>query len=191
MSLDESAVPVPPGALSDGFMCCLLQVFFSSDRALQSHIRGKHQKVSDISGFVCKSLKCCVCSSPFSMRTRLIAHLTDKRCRGKRMFNCRDVVIKSGFIKPADKQEFIEAHEVDRRSRTQARKRGHTQPLSLLPAKRLKRGMTMSSASSECTVDIPTNVFDWRSLPPAKRLRGKTTIETVMSQWILQSSHYR
>ena len=162
-------------------------------RALSSHVRVKHAKVSDDSHSAGKSRRCCVCSTLFSSRTRLVAHLSDKRCRGQRAFNCRQVVMSSGFVRRVDKDEYEETHKRDRHSRTQARKRGHTQPLSICPAKRAKPGSTFLMAARECanTDELPSNHLDWERLPPAKRLRGKTPIDIVMSQWIFNHEHSR
>ena len=149
-----------------------------------SHVRRKHEAVSGVSAYVGKSRRCCVCSTLFSSRTRLMAHLTDKRLRGSRKFNCRQVVLNSGFIEKVDVGEYHEAHLQDRNSRRNARKRGHSQPLSLFPAKRAKAGTSMAMASNECRDEFPSNLFDWRRLPPAKRLCKKTSLDDVMSHWI-------
>ena len=182
-----------PDVYSGKYSCSTCSLFcFFSERALSSHIRRKHEKVSDVSRFVGKSRRCCVCSTLFSTRTWLIAHLSDKRSRGSRGFNCRQVVVGSGFVEPVDDHEYQDAHLQDRASRRTARKRGHSQPLSLFCVKRAKIGMSMADASRQCIDDddeVPPNMFNWFSLPPAKRLRHKTSSELVMSQWIHKTSH--
>ena len=187
MSFDEALVAKHLAGHAGACVCKICSCCFSCDRALQSHIRRKHNKVSDVSRFVGQSLRCCVCRTLFSTRTRLVAHLSDKRCRGSRSFNCRDV-LQSGFVQQACEQEFTQAHLSDRDLRKQARKRGLTQPHAIFPAKRAKHGASISSVAMASTDDIPSNSFDWHNLPPAKRLRFKTPVETVMSHWIQQAA---
>ena len=189
----QVSLPSPNADVCSGKCSCSTRshVFFS-ERALLSHIRRKHEKISDVSRVVGKSRRCCVCSTLFSIMTRLIAHLSDKRSRGSRGFNCRQVVVASGFVEPVDDHEYQDAHLQDRASRRTARKRGHSQPLSLFCVKRAKTGMSMADASRQCIDgddEVPSNMFNWFSLPPAKRLRHKTSSELVMSQWIHKTSH--
>ena len=94
------------------------------------------------------------------------------------------------IIKNVDEHEYYDAHLYDRASRKSARKRGHTQPLSLHPVKRLKLGTSLAMAARECTEEIPSNHYDWFSLPPAKRLRQKSSPKLVMSQWISQADQH-
>ena len=108
---------------------------------------------------------------PFSCRTRLIAHLSDKRLRGSREFNCRQVVLLSGFVVPVQDHEYLDAHLQDRECRKSARKRGHSQPLSFFCVKRAKVSMTLAESARRCIEDdheVPSNFLDWSIVPPAK-----------------------
>ena len=183
MSLDEPCVVRHLAEHPDAHRCRVCACNFPSERSLQSHIRTKHRNVSDVSRFVGISRRCCVCCTQFSTRTRLVAHLTDNRRRGRRAFTCRDV-LRSGFVKEVNEQEFKSAHLHDRELRRQARKRGHTQPHALYPAKRLKVGACCGSVAMSCTEDIPSNRLDWLAVPPAKRLRRKTSLDEIITDWV-------
>ena len=146
-------------------------------------------KVSDISKYVGKSRRCCVCAILFSIRTRLIAHLSDKRLRGSRVYNCRSVILSSGFIAPVNDHEYQDAHLQDRESRNMALKHGHSQPLSTFCVKRAKVGMTMAQCMKRCTDnndEVPSNFLDWSlvHVPPKKRVRYKSSPDSVMAQWV-------
>ena len=143
----------------------------------------KHRTVSEVSRFVGQSLRCCVCCTKFSTRTRLVAHLTDNRCRGRRQFSCGEI-IRSGLVGEVSEQEFSRAHLQDRELRKQARKRGLTQPRALFPAKRMKIGASISAVAMSCTDDIPSNRLNWHAVPPAKRLRRKTPLDEVATGWV-------
>ena len=145
--------------------------------------------VSDVARFVCSSLRCCVCSCLFSTRSRLVARLSETRNRGRRKFTCRDAVLNSGLVSPVTPAEFESAHQADRQLRKDARKRGHTQPLAIRPAKRLKVCSSISASAAQAwetlaQSELPTNRLEWKSVPPAKRLRGKTSLDVVIAQWL-------
>ena len=109
----------------------------------------------------------------------MIAHLSDKRLRGSRDFSCGHVVVGSGSAKPIDEQEYQDAHESDRVSRRIARKRGHSQPLSSFLVKRSKAGISMAMALKQCIDaddEVPSNIFDWYSLPPCKEIEAKVFV---------------
>ena len=147
----------------------------------------RHVKVADISRYVGMSRRCCVCVTLFSTRTRLIAHLSDKRLRGSRVYNCRHVVLSSGFIEPVKEDEYQDAHMLDRENRKTARKRGHSQPLSTFCVKRAKIGMTMAECMKRCTEnndEVPSNFLEWSTVPPNKRVRYKSSADFVMAQWV-------
>ena len=102
---------------------------------LQKKQKKKHTSVSDVARFVRKSPRCYVCSTAFSTRPKLLAHLSESRSKGQRKSKC-DGVVRSGLVAPVPDAEFREAHEADRKARGLVRKRGHTQPLCTVPAKR-------------------------------------------------------
>ena len=164
--------------------CSICGSSFTSSRALQSHVRAKHNKSSNAALFVGSSLCCCVCGQSFSTRPRLIAHLTDKRRRGGRKLVCHDVV-SAGFVQQVAADEYKVASEADRIFRNDARKRGLTQPRSAGKAKRTCLGFTLystSMANSRSSIDRPSNAMDWNSVRPHKRLRTKTRPDDVIAQ---------
>jgi hypothetical protein len=70
---------------------------------------------------------CQCCASVFSTRLRLIAHLSDARRPA-----CRDWILLNGT--PLDEVRVSDLDASDRKSRSEARKLGLTQPKSAQPA---------------------------------------------------------
>ena len=184
MSLDEVSVSRHLDCSHvEAHRCSYCDRTFPSDRALLAHTRTKHRTFSEPARFVGRSLRCPICFTKFTNRPRLVAHLVDKRSRGKKEFTC-NAVLCAGFVKPADEQEFSEVCLADRILRKEARKRGLTQPRADTTAKRLRVGSSVSAAALACVDDKPSNMLAWSEVPPAKRLRRKTSLDTIMSHWI-------
>ena len=104
---------------------------------------------------------------------------------------CGDVV-RSGLVAQVSIESFSKACAADRTARTNARKRGHTQPKAEFPAKRLctigslahaagvaKRAFVEAASSSLASEPLPDNLLDWRSLRPTKRLRSKVSPDAL------------
>ena len=166
------------------YKCTHCSASFGTSKALGSHCRAKHKSRTGLSCYVGLSKRCPVCMVSFSSRTRLLAHVSDSRNRGMRALTCHDV-LRAGLCAPVPEAEHSEACQADRALRRTARRSGHTQPLSEAPAKRRK--VTSGLVSIEVPDredDVPSNQFQWRSLPPAKRLRSKTPVDAVVSQHI-------
>ena len=161
---------------------------FHSAKAVAAHKRKKHDGVSVVTKFVGRSLFCPVCACRFGSRTRLIAHLSEHRNRGRRQFTCR-ALLRSGMLAPVPEQEHRAVHAEDRRNRKRARQSGHTQPLAPFTAKRQRIGGSISkqamSVWESLSTDevIPTNRLEWRTFPPLKRLRSKTNLDLVAGAW--------
>ena len=165
------------------FACKMCDCQFTSSKALQAHERSKHSRFSNVSKYVGKSLRCCVCGQTFSTRPRLIAHLSDRRSRGRKVFTC-NAVLTTGLVSPVCEHEFAEACLADKGLRKEARKRGLTQPCTVFHAKRIKIGATIASSALLATEDVPSNMLIWCNVHPKKRLRTKTSLDGVVAQWI-------
>ena len=134
------------------------------------------------------SAVCPVCSMQFSSRTRLQAHITESRVRGSRLINC-GCVIRAGLVEPAESVSLAKAVLSDREARREARKRGMTQPRSVVHAKRLRIGGSLALAASSAHAErqkrdpesIPANALDWLDIKPAKRLRAKTSVDQMVA----------
>jgi hypothetical protein len=98
-------------------------ISFATEKALMSHVRAKHRIQCDARRYAPADSACMCCGTTFSMRPRLIAHLTDRR-RTK----CIDFIVQ--HYSPMDEKFVAELDEADRRLRAQARKSGLTQPKS-------------------------------------------------------------
>ena len=160
---------------------------FQSRKALLTHIRVKHHQCSDTSRVVGVDPVCPVCMTRFSSRTRLLAHLAETRVRGKRVLTC-GTVVRAGLVAHISPDDLATARLQDRHARSDSRKRGHTQPLASWPAKRLCSGGTLAAAAAqaqkrlrECLPElVPSNAVDWQALKPTKRIRGKTSLDTLI-----------
>ena len=123
----------------------------------------------------------------FSSRTRLVAHLAETRARGKRLLTC-GAVVRAGLVAQISPEEIAAASRQDRLARSDSRKRGHTQPPAIWPAKRLCSGGTLAVAAAQaqkrlrdsCADLVPRNAVDWQALKPTKRIRGKTNLDSLI-----------
>ena len=149
---------------------------FHTEKALQAHQRVRHQKHSKAARYIGTPAVCPFCCIQFSSRTRLIAHLSERRVFVKRCVTCGHVV-RAGLVAPVPVEEFDKACAADRTARSLARKRGNTQPISDWPAKRLCTGGSLASASAKARTQalqsdaahlLTGNVLDWSALRPVK-----------------------
>ena len=156
--------PVDPARACDlRYVCSVCEAsghraVFSSSKALQSHARVKHGSRSYVKQFIGDDFRCPVCRNQFSTRLRAIAHLSEKRKRGKRTRLCNDVIMQ-GTFQPVEPETLAKLDLLDRKLRGDARSIGKSQPLSSYKAKRL--------------------LVDLSEIPPKKRfrLRTKTTVQ--------------
>lgn len=112
------------GDLVKAFPCTrCATVSFATEKALQSHMRAKHKIKCDARKYAPADATCMCCGTKFSVRPRLVAHLTDRR-----RTTCIDFVVQ--HCSPMDETLVSELDEIDRKLRTQARKKGLTQPKS-------------------------------------------------------------
>jgi len=198
MGLDYVAGPkrqhVPLGvAPVDTHKCSICDYVAENVRALGSHIRAKHKKLDSLTDFLGNSSRCPVCCVDFASRTRLVAHITDKRVRGKKPITCRQV-LAAGLVTPISHDELTAARMHDRSDRRAAFKRGHSQPLAAGLTKRklgtIVPDITVSVQngrrlfSQMAADDPPSNMFDWSTVKPTKRLRCKAPLDLVLSHAI-------
>ena len=144
---------------------------FPTSKALLAHARIKHGTRSFVRNFIGSDNKCPVCQNVFSTRLRAIAHLSEKRKRGKRTISCHDLVLE-GLATPLNPTVVASHDNEDRKLRKTARLMGHAQPLALYVAKR--RFPQFESDVSPLCGDSKTEA------PPQpskrRRLRSKTTV---------------
>ena len=103
-------------------------LFFPTHRALKCHQRKAHGCRSSVKKYADADGVCICCGTVFSSRLRLVAHLTDRR-RPK----CWEYVQLHG--KPLSDYRCEELDAADRAAQTEARRQGHTQPMSSAPAR--------------------------------------------------------
>lgn len=147
---------------------------------LLMHMRVKHNSRSFFQSFVDRSMCCPVCHVQFSNVTRVVSHLSEPRKRGRRPLSCRDVLMQ-GLVRQVSSEEQELVRQQSRAQRKAAVRVGHTTPIAHVPAKRPRSGTI---------VPLPGRAsdprwFDWSSVRPTKRLRGKTRPDAVLAGAIL------
>jgi len=134
-SLDTHGIPdaVASSGLTTCHVCVLCEgtrPSFASAKALGSHMRIKHNRVSPVKRYIGDTGICPHCSTDFVSRVRLLRHLWDSR-RAK----CRDWVL-GGECPPVPLDVFQRLEARDRAIRREALHEGHTHPIARGSARR-------------------------------------------------------
>ena len=176
-------------------ICLVCDVAFASAKALESHRKAKHKTRAAFSAMVGSSKVCPCCHVEFSSRTRLLAHVSEGRSRGKRRYNCNSLMA-AGLVQTVSAAEMDVALAADTEARTVARRSGHTVPLSAKLAKRPRVGTTVLEQQRDrkrrhddghVVAELPVNAIHLYSLQPLKRLRRKTSQEDVIHEYVGRS----
>ena len=144
---------------------------FLNDKALQCHMRVRHGHRCQAKSFISADAKCPVCHVSFSSRLRAIAHLSERRKRGKASQTCYDVMLGGSLI-PLPTTEVSCLDESDRIARTSAKRLGRSHPIAAFSAKR-----TRVRAVPDCCA-VPIVVSD-TSAPKRRRLRCKQSVPAL------------
>ena len=173
--------------------CTVCNSTFASLKALQAHERARHRKRTKLASLVGSSKVCPCCHVQFSTRSRLLAHVSEKRIRGARSYSCH-TLMSAGLVPAVGTEELNTALAADTAARTEARKAGHTVPISMSLAKRPKTGTSVLeqqrgrkhklSAGDEVTT-LPPNAVFLDELKPLKRVRTKTSQEMIVMQHVI------
>ena len=138
------------------------RITFASGKALQCHRRVKHGVRSCLKSFVDDSHTCPVCHTKFSSRLRVIAHLSEKRKRGRASTTCGSKLLTSNCERLPD--SVVSSLNARDASEVRAAKRkGRVQPQVSFSA---KRSRVRAVPDSEC----------FCFCMPKYRLRQKTRI---------------
>ena len=143
---------------------------FHSAKALWAHHRSAHGIRNPLRQYLDATGICPVCYVQFPPRTRALAHLTERRCRGQCKTSCRSV-LEAGLYEPLPAEEVNKHDASDRIKRGLARKAGHTQPISRIPAKRAK--------VPACPAHADINVLPKVAYMPRKRVREKNDCKVL------------
>ena len=150
-------------------------------------MRSKHKQRNVLTQYLDTSLTCPVCYVRFGNFPKLLGHVTEGRQRGTRPLSCHQV-LKSGLVEPVPVAMQQTAQVQARAERSKGRKLGHTTPKVSVPAKRPRPGTIvpeMYRAVRPRTLanddSRPCNAFDWQLVRPAKRLRAKTSLDSVVA----------
>ena len=122
------------------FSCNLCQAaghsaVFYSRKALLAHERIVHGSRSIFRHFVTEDCRCPVCKASFSTKLRVLAHLCEKRKRGRRAYSCRDAILNGGVL-PVSNEMVSKIDHEDNVARKAARSVGKVHPPALFYAKR-------------------------------------------------------
>lgn len=121
------------GCPSSSFQCSLcaksgVEEAFSTDRALQSHVRAKHGIKCQSRRYVDANGVCPSCGTQFGTRLRAIRHLSDSR-----RLRCWDDIMSNGLA-PLSESSVEALDLVDRAARRDAQRRGKSDPIAHGPA---------------------------------------------------------
>ena len=108
-------------------MQCVHHPRFINMRALRMHCRVKHNMRNDMRLYAGADCICQCCQNKYSTRLRLLSHLSD----GRRT-RCTSWILTHGVPFEAHVLDLLE--QVDSKARSDARKKGLSQPLSTAPA---------------------------------------------------------
>ena len=134
---DASAPPVCVHAALPSNMCSICSQCFGSSRALSMHMRTKHAQKSALRTYLDGSGRCPVCLTQFESRIRCLAHVSEKRFRGKAQESCRSKLEAGGFL--ALPHALVSALDAaNALLRRGARRHGRSAPLVAAPASRSK-----------------------------------------------------
>jgi hypothetical protein len=172
--------------------CATCNGTFPTLKALEAHKKAKHKTRAQFSSLIGASRVCPCCHVEFSSRTRLLAHISEKRNRGGRLYSC-NTLMAAGMVMPVDQAELRTALESDKLARTLARKAGHTVPVSESLAKRPRVGTSILQqqlcrrkrlAAGDPLPALPNNALYLRELKPVRRVRAKTSQDSIIVQHI-------
>ena len=127
---------------------------FANARALYCHMRQKHRLRNPLKRYVDGSLRCPVCAVQFESRIRVIAHVSEKRMRGKSQVSCR-LMLEQGTFPTVPAALLTQLDEQDRLSRRVARRNGKSQPKVHVPAKRSRIRGCQDSDSGDLEHSLP------------------------------------
>eukprot|EP00973_Karenia_brevis_P007924 1074663-Karenia_brevis.AAC.1 len=122
-------------------LCPMPHPAFKSNKALMSHKRVCHGCRSEMRFYATSSGVCPACGTCFNTRLRLLAHLVDSR-----RDRCRNLILHGNFDRIPD-VEVQRLDNLDKISRRDARRAGHTHELATCPARRAD-GRIIGRASS-------------------------------------------
>ena len=170
---------------------------FGSANALHAHMRRSHGLRNWYASYAPPSGVCPVCLIQFDLHGNLVRHLAGKSFKGGKTICCRDVV-KAGLVKPLSVETLKEAAALRAQQHRDARRVGRSAPLAAIHAQRLRgtifprhlrpHGPWPQPAPDEndgvLAADVPGPQFDWFAVRPKKKLRVKTSPETIVAQAI-------
>ena len=116
----------------------------------------------------------------FSTRLRAVAHLSEKRKRGKRTRSCHDIVLQ-GLATPLNPNVVASLDNEDRKLLKTARLMGHRQPLAIYNAKRRLPQLGGYDRVANSSLGGDLNNEEPLQLSKRRRLRSKTAVHRQSS----------
>ena len=102
---------------------------FINNKALLAHMRQKHGLRIQVKSYVGSDAKCPVCAVAFSTRLRCIAHLSEKRCRGRVRETCHQRLLQGNYQR-LNVDHAAQLDDLDRTARREAARIGRSTPLA-------------------------------------------------------------
>ena len=123
--------PLPGAPIFSCSLCIGAAPFFSSSKALASHMRTKHGVRNMCRTYVDSTGKCPVCGTVLHTRLRVTAHLSDPR----RNIMCREAIF-SGTVAQLSLEEVSRLDALDAELRRNAQRAGLSHPTAVTSALR-------------------------------------------------------
>ena len=148
---------------------------FTSNKKLLAHQRIKHGCRNAVGQYVDGTGRCPCCRVQFSHRARVIAHLSETRCRAKvRYVTCRDRMLAGEF--PRVDQQGLETDKLKQR---EAYRASHSHVLVDRPAQRSRWANQSACGHTRerpSTLNIAQEDLQFR---PAHRITGKRPTRSI------------
>ena len=130
---------------------------FATQRGLDAHMRRVHKWRTTLSQYIDDSGICPVCHVNFHNRVRVLKHVCEKRCRAKVKYQTCHQRLTNGEFPVVDADVLTSAFAQDKRLRAEAKKRGRSQVIATLPAKRARRSKPATDTDGPSQAEDPSH----------------------------------
>jgi hypothetical protein len=130
-SVSEVKGGVQPAGIGPCFTCKICPASgasFPTLKSLQAHMRSQHGVTNALKRFIDDSGVCPGCCTLFASRSRLLAHISERRNRGRSAISC-NALLETGIFPEVSGDVIAACDATDRAARCDARKHGHSQPV--------------------------------------------------------------
>ena len=151
---------------------------YKSQKALDTHMRVKHQCRTRVEEYVGCTTVCPICNKDFHCRPRLLCHLAETRIRSKyRTETCQSILLSGRYAK-IGMSELTKARLSDRSLRREAWRSGKTHVVASKPVYRPRGSNTFTVHCDAAPYVALSNRLKRKTslaeLRPSRRVRRKT-----------------